>query len=251
MQPPRPRPTLVSVLTAAAGMASTVSLAALIAFNLVPLVGVLFWGWSLMLILVLYWLESGIVGVINVFKIALARGTAPPGTQIRIAGSNMVGRNVPQVAGCLVPFFIVHYGIFWVVHGVFVFTLPLFAGIGRFGGTDLTDGATAFGTTGFGAIDPGALLLAGIGLAVSHVSSFFLNYIGRREYLRVSPGEQMFSVYGRVVALHLTIIAGGFLIALLGTPVAALAVLVVMKILLDLRLHLRERQRATVPVSAG
>jgi hypothetical protein len=170
---------------------------------------------------------------------------------MRIAGSGLAGRNVPQVAGCLVPFFIVHYGIFWVVHGVFVFTLPLFAGIGRFGGTDLIDGATAVGNPAFGAIEPGALLLAGIGLAVSHVSSFFLNYIGRREYLRVSPGEQMFSVYGRVVALHLTIIGGGFLIALLGTPVAALAVLVVMKILLDLRLHLRERQRAAAAISAG
>ncbi len=65
---------------------------------------------------------------------------------MRIAGSGIAGRNVPQVAGCLVPFFIVHYGIFWVVHGVFVFTLPLFAGIGRFGGTD--------GASGFGASDP-------------------------------------------------------------------------------------------------
>jgi hypothetical protein len=31
-------------------------------------------GWSLMLIVVLYWVESGIVGLINVFKIARAQG---------------------------------------------------------------------------------------------------------------------------------------------------------------------------------
>ena len=135
-----------------------------------------------------------------------------------------------------------HYGIFWFVHGVFVFTLPLFAAAARVGEDAPAD---------FGALPASALLLGGIGLAVSHLSSFFLNYVGRREYLRVSPGQQMFSVYGRVVALHLTILGGGFLIVLLGTPVAALAVLVVAKILLDLRLHLRERERSGAAVSAG
>ena len=31
--------------------------------------------------------------------------------------------------GVIVPFFLVHYGMFWVVHGIFVFALPLFLGI--------------------------------------------------------------------------------------------------------------------------
>lgn len=243
MQPPRPsqsaRPAgLVPLFARLLALSSTISLVALVAFNLVPLVGVLFWGWSLRLILVLYWLESGIVGVINIFKIALARGPDPAGSTIRISGP---GIGPHQPAGCLIPFFIVHYGIFWFVHGVFVFTLPLFAAA-RFGEDAPAD---------FGALPASALLLGGIGLAVSHLSSFFLNYVGRREYLRVSPGQQMFSVYGRVVALHLTILGGGFLIVFLGTPVAALAVLVVAKIILDLRLHLRERERSGAAVNAG
>jgi hypothetical protein len=50
------------------------SAAVLVAVNLIPLIGVAFWGWSLMLIVVLYWVESGIVGLINVFKIARAQG---------------------------------------------------------------------------------------------------------------------------------------------------------------------------------
>ena len=33
--------------------------------------------------------------------------------------------------GSLIGFFVLHYGMFWVVHGVFVFLLPLFAGIRR------------------------------------------------------------------------------------------------------------------------
>jgi hypothetical protein len=233
---------LVPLFARLLALSSTISIVALVAFNLVPLVGVLFWGWSLRLILVLYWLESGIVGIINIFKIALARGPEPVATSLRISGTAMGRRIGPaigpnQAAGCLIPFFIVHYGIFWFVHGVFVFTLPLFASIGRFG-----DGATP----DLGALPGSALLFGAIGLAISHVASFFLNYVGRREYLRVSPGQQMFSVYGRVVALHLTILGGGFLIVFLGTPVAALAILVVAKIVLDLRLHLRERERGGV-----
>ena len=35
----------------------------LITFNLVPLAGVLWWGWNVYTLLVLYWLENGIIGV--------------------------------------------------------------------------------------------------------------------------------------------------------------------------------------------
>lgn len=240
---------LPPLLRWARAASSTVSLVALVAVNLLPLIGVLFWGWSLMLILVLYWLESGIVGFINIFKIALARGGAdmPPvrideagNITVSMHGLTTVSTNLSP--GCLVPFFVLHYGIFWVVHGIFIFLLPLFAGLGgmRVG----ADGSVGFATMDFGALPLDALALGAAGMAISHAASFFLNYIGRREYLTVSPGQQMFSVYGRVVALHLTIVLGAGLIAVLGTPVVALAILVAMKILIDVALHLREHARA-------
>lgn len=240
---------LPALLRLATAVSSTVSLVALIAVNLLPLAGVIFWGWSLMLILVLYWLESGIVGFINIFKIALARGTGdgPAVTVSRLGGVTVDVRRLASAStsmapGCLVPFFVMHYGIFWVVHGVFVFTLPLFASLGNPGVGP--DGSFGFRPMDFGDLPLDALLLGFIGLAISHGSSFFLNYLGRREYLRVTPGEQMFSVYGRVFALHLTIVLGAGLIAAFGTPVVALAILVIVKLVIDLGLHLRERLRA-------
>ncbi len=42
---------------------SPVAVAALIVANLVPLAGVLLFGWDVMTILVLYWIENGIVGL--------------------------------------------------------------------------------------------------------------------------------------------------------------------------------------------
>lgn len=62
----------------------------------------------------------------------------------------------------------------------------------------------------------------------------------------------MFSVHGRVVVLHATILGGAFLVGRLGTPLAALAILVVGKILVDLGFHVREHRRAhaTAPLAA-
>ena len=97
------------------------AIALLVASNLVPLVGVLFWGWNLWSIIILYWIENGIVGALNVPKMLLARGgDGAGGTQGRVL---------------MTAFFCVHYGLFWFVHGIFVWlVLPLFAGFGTFGG---------------------------------------------------------------------------------------------------------------------
>lgn len=201
---------------------------ALIVTNAIPLVGVLFWNWSLFAILLLYWIENGVVGAINVLKIARAERPepAPTGRALRLGGAGR--RSIPRAA--TIPFFILHYGIFWVVHGGFVLT---FFGLGAFGGSSAAGG-----------LSPQGLLVATIALAASHFVSYRTNYIGRGEYLRVAPSEQMMSVYGRVMVLHLTIIFGGVAISALGTPAAAMAVMVIVKTAIDLGLHLREHSAA-------
>ena len=51
------------------------AVAALIIANLVPLVGVLWFGWDVWGILIIYWLENGIVGLFNVLKMRRAEGS--------------------------------------------------------------------------------------------------------------------------------------------------------------------------------
>ena len=70
--------------------------------------------------------------------------------------------------------------------------------------------------------------------------------MGKREYLAVSPSEQMREPYSRVMVLHATILAGGFLIAILSTPVAALVLLVLLKTAIDVRAHLKEHRKAEI-----
>jgi hypothetical protein len=220
------------------------AIALLVASNLLPLVGVLFWGWNLWSIIILYWIENGIVGVLNIPRMLLAQGDSGS------ASAGYGGRIY------LTAFFCLHYGIFWFVHGVFVWlVLPAFAGfqsLGRIGGLFPGGGSGIFEPLGQSlpsvAIDMAAangprtdvLVWGAIALLISHLASFFLNYIGRREYLTRSIAGQMAAPYARVVVLHLTILFGAFVTAIIGQPIGALAILVGLKTVLDLALHLRE-----------
>ena len=225
---------------------SPFALASLVAANLLPLAGVLWWGWSVLDVLVVYWLESGIVGALNVPKILLAEGEASGGTTFTINGRPVDLEGMGRAANAgLALFFVAHYGIFWVVHGVFVFALPLF-GLGSGG---------AFGPSGgpFGPAPAGPLYdlslstvaLAAGSLLLSHGVSFATNYLGRGEFRGASPDAQMMEPYGRVMVLHLTVIGGAFLVGSFGSPLPALVLLVVLKTALDVRAHLREHGRAT------
>ena len=219
---------------------SYVAVVALILANLVPLVGVLWFGWDVWGILIIYWLENGIVGLFNILKMRKAAGPedgspmATLETRRRLSGYRINGRP-PSGAdkAALIPFFVMHYGIFWVVHGIFVLMLPLFSFTGA-------DGAPDFGTT----LDPLAILIVLVCLFISHGVSYRLNFIGRGEYLRTTTVQQMFAPYGRLVVLHLTIIFGAILIGVTGAPAAAIVVLVLIKIVLDLGLHLAEHRGA-------
>lgn len=109
---------------------STAAAVTLVLANLVPLAGVLFFGWNVWTIVIVYWLENGVVGIVNVFKIRRAAGPYELGnTRMTLNGRPV---DASSTAG-LLSFFALHYGLFWVVHGVFVLTLPIFAAMGSDG----------------------------------------------------------------------------------------------------------------------
>ena len=216
---------------------SYAAIVALVVANAVPLLGVLFLGWNVFTILTIYWLENGVIGFFNVLKMAHAEGAAG-GMTVEVNG-RPVGSGTAAKA-VLIPFFILHYGIFWVVHGVFVLVLPQFM---AFSGN---------GTSGTGPgffSDPLAVAIVLVGLFISHGVSYRLNYIGRGEYLRTNIAAQMFAPYGRLVVLHITIIIGAMAIAFTGAPAAAVVVLVLLKTALDLGLHLAEHRFLAGPAA--
>ena len=188
----------------------------LLATNAIPLVGVVLHNWTVFQVLLLYWSENVVVGGFNVLRMLAAQ----PKSEITWAGKLF-----------LIPFFIVHYGMFTFVHGMFV--LALFGGATRLGG--LSPHTLLDAVRGAGLTVPVAALVA------SHGFSFFHNYLAGGEYSRVLLPQLMFQPYGRIVVLHLTVLLGGFLVTALGSPVAAIVLLVGLKTAIDLGAHLKER----------
>ncbi|HEV7200842.1 MAG TPA: DUF6498-containing protein [Candidatus Limnocylindria bacterium] len=234
---------------------SAIAVALLIVTNLIPLGGVLWLGWSLLLILALYWAENGVVGVINVLKILTAKGTTtgPSAARWSVNGRPAASLSRLGTAG----FFTIHYGLFWIVHGIFVFTfIPAMTGIGGFGGfgPGFMFVTVPAGPPGLPGVDASVFAFGVIGLAISHGVSFWMNYLGRGEFRTLSPADVMIQPYGRLVIMHLTIILGAFVSIALGTSLGSLIVLVVLKTALDLAFHLRQHREpagSMGPVIAG
>jgi hypothetical protein len=204
------------------GRRLTPSSVALIVANLVPLVGVLFLGWTLFATLLLFWLENVTVGVFSVLQLLGARPREPLAWGAKLL---------------MIPFFLFHYGMFTTVHGVFV--MSLFGD----GPAKASQTPAAF----YHAVQATGVGPAALAFVLSHGVSFALNYIGGGEYRTANLALLMVRPYGRVMVLHVVILLGGFLVQLVGSPVPALALLVVLKTGLDLGAHLREHQ----PVAAS
>lgn len=197
----------------------------LIAVNIIPLVGALFYGWTLFDILLVFWLENVVIGVLNVIKML----------------TRLVLRQDWGVIGTI-PFFTFHYGMFTLVHGVFV--VAFFSPDYLINQTGVTRDA-GFKPDEFMAfliLQPEILWMA-LGLFASHFYSYIANFLIRGEIDDHDARHLMFLPYVRVVVLHIIVLFGGFIAVGLGQPLWVLIVIVVTKIGLDLQAHLREHAK--------
>jgi len=248
---------MADALRSALAQPLRLSAVALVLANIVPLVGVLLWQWSVSSIIILYWFENVVIGVVNVLRMLLAspasldlRAIAPARADLTstqtIAMNEALQRfNTPALRVGLkvffVPFFIVHYFGFCSGHGIFVFSM--------FGDQDGYFSELS-GLNPLGALARAfeifwtPLALAAAALALSHAFSFVQNYLIGGEFRRFDLRRLMIMPYGRIVALHVTIILGGFATLLLGEPIWVVVILVVAKIAVDLKMHVSEHRTA-------
>ena len=163
-------------------------------YLVLPLVGLLWLGWDWRPIVLLYWLENVTIG--GVTFIALRRRAA--------AGADG-GFGFPAT------FFLMHYGIFTVVHGVFVMVLIIIAPL-------ITGSEPA-------PFDPLWLVVAwavATGLQWYHA-------------LRADPPPRasVGRAYGRVLVLHAVVLGAVWLIEALGLPAIVAIALVVLHAIVD------------------
>jgi hypothetical protein len=196
----------------------------LIAANVVPLIGVLAFGWQVATLLAVYWAETGVIGLYTLIKIIMAGADAGEEENQKSDTWILTGYKV-FIAG----FFCVHFGGFMLGHGAFLFLL--FA--------DMAPSA-GFNFSGF--------FLAVLGLLISHGISFYRNYMQAGEYQLLTPQSLMGQPYKRVIIMHLVVIVGAFATTFIGNfEMVALALLVLLKTIVDLFSHWREHAQLRQP----
>ena len=181
---------------------------AVIVANCVPIVGVLAFGWDLRSIMFVYWLETAVIVFYSVLKVVTVGG---PITLLWMPGH------------------LAFFGVFMSFHLMMILAL---------------------GPTPPGWFFPPDVIRelfrrtwsAGIGLVVSHGISFVVNFLGNGEYRHTTVNEQIAAPWKRVLIMHATTFVGAWSVMLFEAPVGALVMLAVLKIVVDLHGHLRERR---------
>jgi hypothetical protein len=177
------------------------SVIALLVANLFPLYGVVALGWDLFALIIVYWLETGIIGFFAILNIALVSG---------------------WFALFLVLFFIVHFGGF--MSGHLVFLVQLF---GSKPGTRLSEIPSFL----YHEVVWQGLWLAVLALFVSHAVAFIAYVLvpyfrrywqgarvpsSRASSSDIEIGPIMFAPYARIVVMHMAIIFGAVLVLSFG-----------------------------------
>jgi len=202
---------------------------AAVVLNLIPLIGVAFWGWSAFALIFLYWLENVVVG---------ARTLASMGANAILGGMvNAVG------ALFFGAFFTFHYGLFCTVHGTFVVAL---FGEGT-AGDDILDLVAV--TQGLFASQPN--LLIGFASIVAWQVVQFVLFLSSGRAKTTNPMALMAAPYPRIFVLHITIIGGGFLLIALNQPVAGVLALGIIKMAFDVAEAMGKGPRLGEPPQDG
>jgi hypothetical protein len=210
----------------------------LLAANSLPIFGVLYWGWDVFVLLMLYWMETAIIGFWMIARITLMPAEALGTMEIN-------GRQRAASALFLSVFFTVHAGMFMGVHMVFLWSLFSGAwskeihGLGDFFrklvvGTDMWIPLLVL------------FLVRGLGFlfhvlkpdAIAKLESSF----GLRAAAKPATPDDMGSIvggfYSRVIVMHLTIIFSAFIAVLFGS-IAPLIIMVGVKTVADVAMHLK------------
>ena len=192
-----------------------------VVINFIPFLGVLFWGWGVGALVILYWLENVVVGFITLFRMALSAASS---------AASMVSLVF------IVPFFCLHYGLFCFVHGVFVLVLAhlsggLEAGVAGIPVGVIDEGPLGVFNAAIGAAPGLPLMLAIIG--GWRLILTLIHYVLRGDFRASNPMEEMGKPYGRIVTLHFAIFAGAFGLFWLGEPAWGMFGLIALKAAFD------------------
>ena len=189
-------------------------------------IGVFAWDWDAMNLVLLYWVENLILGVLQLGKMLFSRAMphrSPGAWFLRLF---------------MMLFFMVHYGGFCGGHGMFILTL------GKHGGTRvLSEVSFAWGPLVFldllrvvivqaWQVIPSSAIPTLVVMCIAHGLGMLRE---RARWLHQSPSALMQEPYKHIVVVHIAIIFGMFLAMILQNPWPVLCLIVIGKFVIDLR----------------
>ncbi len=168
----------------------------ILAGNAVTIVLAVAQKWDLGPLLIIYWTQSVTIGVFHFFRMLKLR-------QFSTEGFTSNGRPVPENKSgkrSTAIFFAIHFGFFHFVYAIFLF-------VGMFASTPGNPDPVVPGR-----LDWLWIVIGVISFIFSHAFSFVSNVEEDTKY-RPNLGTMMFLPYLRIIPMHITIIAGGAIMA--------------------------------------
>lgn len=201
---------------------SGLSKATLLISNFIPILGVVFYQWDINSILFLYWLETLVILIFSIIKIKKAQGS-PLVDQIGKTTINGVDINNFNKKA-LVKFSKINNGIFILIDLIMI--LLLF---------------------GLPKMSTHSIYVALFSITLSHYISYIINYIGKEEFLKISPARAYLIPESRLLIIITISFTGGIFVKMTGGGyMVALIIMVVLKTIVDLYAHTKEHEYTKV-----
>ncbi|MEZ6031187.1 MAG: DUF6498-containing protein [Hyphomonadaceae bacterium] len=184
-----------------------------LAVDLFPIYGVIAFGWNAVPLVMLYWMENIIAGVLTLPRIFIS------GATYGIAGILM--------GTFLSVFFVFHYGMFCAVHGTFLMAF-ISMGEGTIGQQDpiMMDIPAMFQ---FGLNSGLHVEWFVYAIIAFQVLVLIQEFLIRGDWKNTNPMAEMFAPYGRIIVLHIGIFAGAGALFLLGQPMVGVLALILLR----------------------
>ncbi|MDP3495128.1 MAG: DUF6498-containing protein [Hyphomonadaceae bacterium] len=184
-----------------------------LAIDLLPIYGVIAWGWNAVPLVMLYWIENIVAGAMTIPRIV-------------ISGASYGGFGVLAGLG-MSAFFVFHYGLFCMVHGTFLMGFAAFSsGPQALSTMPFMDLAGMFQFSLATGLHVDWMLYAIIGF---QVIVFLWEFIIKGEWKNSNPMAEMFAPYSRIIVLHFGLFVGAGALIVLGQPMIGVLALIVFR----------------------
>lgn len=203
----------------------------LIAANLLPIIGVWFWGWSAIEVFTVYAMETLVIGIITVLQIGIVTLLVRPGdTWYNTAGSTRVSGLFFMV------FFILHFGIFAAVQ------TSIFSEAARI--SPPGKGPLHFFFHWYTYLHGDMWLMLGA-FVIGYIAKVLIPFLTSGAYRTMPMMKIMFMPYGRIIIQQFTVILGSMFLSL-GWDKGFILVFGLAKLLFDLYVNMENMVDKTI-----